>query len=177
MNKVRVNRRFIYGAAVAISFTPLFYGRVSAAGGLSVKECMELAVKNNLTVKLAAAESEEAKASVMKAAALLLPQIEANIDEGRTFRKSLASSGSDRFIGPFNVFDARVSLTYEIFNEGSDKKLKSEQANGQVSELREELAEEQVTGAAALAYVEVLRASAASTLLPRTNVWQPNYFL
>lgn len=131
--------------------------------GLTIEESMALAVKNNLSVKLAAAESEGAKAQAVDAAARLLPGIVASVSQTRTFRENMDAMGFSGygFLQPFNTFDARISLVQEVFNWTSLENANYGKSLSVSAGLRGELAREQVAAAAALSYVEVLRADAA----------------
>ena len=143
---------------------PLAAAQDSAPLTLTLARSMELAVQNNLSVKLARARTDEAGADVTKAAAGLLPHLTASAGESRTFRQNLDAMGFEGygFLGPFNTFDARIALVQEVFNWNTHSRLRSARHKERSAKLRLELAREQVCAAAALAYIEVLRAQAAT---------------
>ena len=64
----------------------LFSAPASAADGLDIPRSVELALKNNLYVKLAAASGEAQRAEALAAAARLLPQVEFSPLPISTFR-------------------------------------------------------------------------------------------
>ena len=138
------------------------------AGGLDLARCFDLALKNNLYVKLAAASGEAQKAEALSAAARLLPQVEFSVSQERTLKENLTAlgfgelpGGGAYLIGPFNTFDARLRLVATVLDLSARGLARSKGEEEKMSSLRLELAKEQVTAAAALAYLDVLRASAA----------------
>ncbi|MDD5208224.1 MAG: TolC family protein [Elusimicrobiales bacterium] len=139
-----------------------------AAGGLDIQRCFDLALKNNLYVKLAASSGEAQKAEALSAAARLLPQVEFSVSQERTLRENLTAmgfgslpGGGANLIGPFNTFDARLRLVASVLDLSARGLARSKSEEEKISFLRLELVKEQVTAAAALAYLDVLRASAA----------------
>ena len=146
----------------------LFCPRAHAVSGLDIPRSAELALKNNLYVKLAAASGEAQKAEALAAAASLLPQVEFSVSQERTLAENLASIGFGGFlgggpsvIGPFNTFDARLRLVASVLDLSSRGLARSKKEEEKISVLRLELVKEQVTAAAALAYLDVLRSAAA----------------
>ena len=104
----------------------LFCAPARAADGLDIPRSVDLALKNNLYVKLAAASSDAQRAETLAAAARLLPQVEFSVSQGRTFAENLAAVGFGGFlggaspvIGPFNTFDARLRLVASVLDFSS----------------------------------------------------------
>jgi outer membrane protein TolC len=64
-------------------------------------------------------------------------------------------------MGPFNTFDARLSLVQTVLDLSARNTARSRSEDERSAKLRVSLAAEQVSAAAALAYLEVLRSSAA----------------
>ncbi len=133
------------------------------ARSLTLAQSMDMSVQNNLTLKLAKAQTEAARARATQAAAGLLPHLMATLGETKTYRENLDALGfaGYGFIGPFDTFDARISLVQEIFNWTTYERLHSQKQKEQSALLRQDLASEQVCAAAALSYIEVLRADSA----------------
>ncbi|MBI3565539.1 MAG: TolC family protein, partial [Elusimicrobia bacterium] len=116
---------------------------------------------------LAAGErAEQARAQALQAAAGVLPSVTATISQSRTFKENLAAQGlsfpgfpSD--LGPFNTFDARARLTQKVFDWGRWRRAQSGAASARAAAAEETAARESVAAAAALSYLESLRAQRA----------------
>jgi len=82
----------------------------------------------------------------------MLPQITGSVGETRTFRENADALGfaGYGFLPAFDTFDARISLVQQIFNWNTYKNLSSQKQKEQSAVLREGLAAEQVSAAAAL---------------------------
>lgn len=146
----------------------LFCAPLCAADGLDIPRSVDLALKNNLYVKLAAADGEIRKAEALAAAARLLPQVEFSVSQERTFKENLtamgfghAPGGGTYLLGPFNTFDARLRLVLDALDLSSRNAARSRREERKTAVLRLELVKEQITAAAALAYLDVLRCAAA----------------
>ena len=154
---------------IKLLLPPLFFcGAAGAEETLDITRSVELALKNNLYVKLAAASDSVQKAAALAAAARLLPQVEFAVSQERTFAENLAAVGFGGFlaggspiIGPFNTFDARLRLVASVLDLSSRDLAKSRKEEERLASLRLELVKEQVSAAAALAYLDVLRCAAA----------------
>ena len=162
--------------AIRWSFGILFISSLGAAAPpapeppivLGLEECVTLAVRHNLTVLLAKATSQSSRGRVLESAAALLPQLNGQLSELRTFRADLPammgfkpSALIPELMGPWNDFEARVRLVQEIFDLPTILRLKSAGADDRATAMEESLAAEQVAAAAALAYVELYRARQA----------------
>jgi outer membrane protein TolC len=146
------------GAAVA--------ARAETATVVTVRDAIAAAVDNNLTSKLAIADDDVARAQVLQAASSLLPNLLGTASQSRIFRQNLAAEGISfggigPLIGPYNVFDARVRLTQTLFDWSALKRYQSAGAGRELADRNEAVAREQVASAAALAFVEALRAHKA----------------
>jgi len=132
---------------------------------LSIDGAIRRAVQTNLNTQLSKATSQEARGRAIQAAASLLPQVTGSVRQARVFKSNLAAQGfeSNSFlpnpvIAPYNTFDARFTMVQKILDMNSIWNAKAAAADVQVAQLTEDLAAEQVASAAALAYIEGLRA-------------------
>jgi outer membrane protein len=132
---------------------------------LSMEQAIEKTIETNLAAHLARASSVEARGKVVQAVSSLLPQLLGSVSQDRVFKTNLAVAGftsnpliPDPVIGPFNVFDARLRLTQKLLDANAVWLAKEASANARAARLGEDLAAEQVASAAALAYIEDLRA-------------------
>ena len=133
---------------------------------IGLRDCMALALRSNLAVRLAAAGTDSARGRALRSAAALLPSLTGSLGQTRTFREDLAAlgfkgQGFPELLGPFNTFDARVRLVAQVFDLPSTLRLKAAAADDRAAAMEERLAGEQVAAAAALAYVELFRARQA----------------
>src|SRR5579872_1278179 len=132
---------------------------------LSMDGAIRRAVQTNLNTRLSQADSQEARGRVIQAAASLLPQVTGSVYQARVFKSNLAAQGFEAssflpnpVIGPYNTFDARFTLVQKILDMNSIWNTKAASAQVHVAQFTEDLAAEQVASAAALAYIEDLRA-------------------
>lgn len=137
----------------------------AAAAPITMAEAVRSAVERNVSVKVARAADEEAKARELAAAAGLLPQVVGTMSQQRIFRENLASQGFASIglpvpllLGPFDSFDARFRLAMNVLDAPSWKRWSAARELGRAAAVEQDLASEQVAGAAALAYIEALRA-------------------
>jgi len=135
---------------------------------LSVQQSMEMAVNNNLAVRLAKAGSASSRGKTLQAASSLLPRLLGTMSQTRVFLENLAAQGFNLIplpisllLGPFNSFDARIQLVQEVFDRGATLRRSAASAAERSAALEEALAREQVAAAASLGYVELLRARKA----------------
>ncbi len=142
----------------------------SDAAPLRLDQAIRSAIRNNLSNKLASAASETARAEALQAAASLLPRINGTISQSRVFKTNLAALGFPSnnpsfpsLIGPYNVFDARISLVQSVLDFSAIYTARAGIAARRVAELQETLAREQVAAATAIAYFEAQRTARAVT--------------
>jgi outer membrane protein TolC len=140
----------------------------AAAQPLDFTRSVSLAVQNNLYMKLARASDEAGRAEALAAASSLLPLVDLSISQTRTFNENVTAlgfgylpGGGVYMTGPFSTFDARLRLVQTLLNFSAADNYRSKAEEKRAAELRVDLATEQVSAAAALAYLEVLRSSAA----------------
>ena len=133
---------------------------------LTFQECVALALRNNLAVRLAQAGTAGTRGRVLQSAAALLPRLTGALSLSRVFKEDLpalgfSGAGFPELLGPWNDFEARIRLVQEVFDLPSILRLKSSGADDRAAAMEERLASEQVAAAAALAYVELFRARQA----------------
>ncbi|MFH1263903.1 MAG: TolC family protein [Pseudomonadota bacterium] len=128
-------------------------------GELTMKRCMELAVANNVRMKLARTENDAARGRAMKEAADLLPQIVGTVSQSRIFRQNMRALGflNVGLIGPWNVFDGRITLTQRVLDLASWHRSRAAKTDRQIAESAEDLTAVQVAAAAALSFIEAYR--------------------
>ena len=132
---------------------------------LSIQQAISMAIQNNLTMKLAKAQTMESRSRVLQGASALLPQVIGTMSENRTYKLNLAAMGFTPgllpgipgSIGPYNVFDARLHLVDNVLDLSAVQSLRAARRQNQMAVLGEKLAAEQVAAAAALSYVDDLR--------------------
>jgi len=161
----KMRQRIVHAALVVM----LLAGTIRADTTLSIGQAIDLAIQNNLTHKLAKASTDQARGVAIQASAGLLPQLTGSISQTRIFKANLASEGFaaipipgfNPVIGPWNDFDARLSLVQTLFDANIFWKMRAGRAGQRIAELQEALAREQVATAAALAYLEAQRTQRA----------------
>jgi outer membrane protein TolC len=138
-----------------------------ARADLTLTQAIDLAIKNNVSVRLAQAKTAEARGQALRAASDLLPQVMGSASQSRVFKQNLEAMGFEpngafnTLIGPYNSFDARVSLVQKIFDLSASAKSSAGKIAARAAEREEALAKEQVASAAALAYLELIRSRRA----------------
>ncbi len=135
------------------------------AATLSMQGAIQHAIETHLTIRLARASTQEARGRTIQAAASLLPRITGQVSQSRIFKSNLATQGfqassflPNPLIGPYNNFDARVELVQNLLDVNAIWLTKEASAQTRAATLQESLAAEQVASAAALAYIEGVRA-------------------
>jgi outer membrane protein TolC len=130
-----------------------------------MEQAITKTIETNLAARLARAGGDEARGKVIQAVSSLLPQLLGTVSQDRVFKTNLSVAGftsnpliPDPVIGPFNVFDARVRLAQKLLDANAVWLAKEASANARAARLGEDLAAEQVASAAALAYIEDMRA-------------------
>jgi outer membrane protein len=148
-----------------------------AVSSLSLEDAIRLALENNLATLLAKERRIEARGLEKESRSGLLPNISGTAYQA-SVTENLAALGftggrfpgfTSSFIGPFNTFDARVRLEQTIFSLSAWRTFQAGRAGVRVVEMEEDLAREQVATAAALAYLESMRADSALAAA-QTNV-------
>ena len=163
MRSLRLIAPLLLSASFSLAAPPAGEAPLS----LSVQQSIELAVKNNVAARIAKANGAASRGRSLQAASTLLPRLLGSVSQTRVFRENLVALGLPPdgpfppLLGPFNVFDARIQLVQEVFDLSAALRLKAAGAEERSAALQERLADEQVAAAAALAYVELLRARKA----------------
>ena len=147
----------------------LLSGAVRAADAptpLGLREAISAAVGSRLDAIVAGEQSAQARARSLQAVSGLLPQLTASLSEERTFKINLAAEGLSfpgfpSMLGPYDTFDARARLTQKLFDWGAIRRAQSGAAAARAASDEEKAVREQVASAAALSYLEAVRAQRA----------------
>jgi outer membrane protein len=143
---------------------------------LSLTHAVELALKNNLQAVVAEEGVARAKGEKGITLSALLPNI-----SGAASQASVTSNlqalglpvellpGFPTFVGPFDVFDARFQMVQGVFNLASIRRYQAGVAGVALARSQQQLAAQQVTTAASVAYLAVLE-SEQSVEAARANV-------
>jgi len=138
----------------------------SAVSSLSLEQAISLAIDNNLATLLAKERQNEARGFQKETRSGLLPNISGTAYQA-SLTENLAALGftgakfpgiTSTFIGPFKNFDARARFQQTIFNLSVLRNYQAGRASVRAAQFEEAIAREQVATAAALAYLESLRA-------------------
>ncbi len=137
-----------------------------AVSSLSLEQAIALALDNNLATLLAKERQNEARGFQKEARSGLLPNISGTAYQA-SLTENLAALGftgakfpgfTSTFIGPFKNFDARARFQQTIFNLSVLRNYQAGRAGVRAAQFEEAIAREQVATAAALAYLETMRA-------------------
>ena len=79
---------------------------------------------------------------------------------GVSFESPIPGFTFPTFVGPFNIFDARASLTQSVFDFSTIRRYQASRAGVQASKADRDAADDQVAGQVAQAYIAILRAQA-----------------
>ncbi len=141
---------------------------------LSLKQAVEIALapEGNTRVKLAEEAIKQAETRVAQSRAALLPDFEGYIqDQSET--NNLKAFGFrfpeipipgftiPTFVGPFDVFDARVTVNQNVFDFSSIRRYQASKVGVEAVKADNEGTRDQVTDQVARAYLAGLRAAAA----------------
>ena len=126
MSLIRAVALALWAALAALAQNP-FYGSVpdaqyaGGAAALTLNESIRLALKNNLGTLLADENTRAARGQRVLALSQLLPYVDAHVMQSST-QANLAAYGFSSFpgisniVGPYSLFDARVSLSQSLLN-------------------------------------------------------------
>jgi outer membrane protein len=133
---------------------------------VSLRDAISASVGTRLDAVIAGEQTVQARARALQAVSALLPQITATLSETRTFKVNLAAEGLSfpgfpSMLGPYDTFDARARLTEKVFDWGVVRRAQSARAQARASADEAKAAREQVAAAAALAYLDAVRAQRA----------------
>lgn len=129
---------------------------------VGLRDAIAAAVGSRLYAVVAGERSAQARARALQSLSGLLPSLTASLSETRTFKINLAAeglrfSGFPSLLGPFDTFDARARLAWQVFDWGTIERSRSSREAALAAEAEEKGAREQVAAAAALAYIEAVR--------------------
>jgi outer membrane protein TolC len=159
-----MNSRRASAAAVLFLAAPALAAAAPTPVGL--RDAIAAAVGSRLDAVAAGELTVQARSRARQNASNLLPQLTATLSETRTFKENLAAQGLDfpgfpPMLGPFDSFDARAHLTQKLFDWGAWRRSQSGAAAARAAGEEEAAAREQVASAAALSYLEAVRAQRA----------------
>ena len=144
----------------------------SAQLELSLRRAVDLALAPDGDARVGIARElvEEAKARSGQARADLLPNLDGGISQSSQTRNlqafgiqiSVPVPGFEmpRFVGPFDVFDARLSATQTIFNMSAIRRYQAARVGVSVAAAGERLARQNTVASVAIAYYNAQRAQA-----------------
>ena len=140
---------------------------------LSLKQAVDMALApdGNTRVKLAEEAIQQAEARSAEARAALLPDIEGAVSEENQTRNLRAFGFTfpnapilgfiiPTFVGPFDVFDARASVTQSIFDFSSIRNYQAAKVTAEAIKADNQGTRDQVTDQVARAFLAGLRAQA-----------------
>lgn len=153
-------------------------GQAKQAGSrtlqLGLKQAVDLALgpEGNARVRIAEELIRQAESRALQSRAALLPNIDAYVQQ-QSLTRNLAAFGIrfqipipgfvfPRLVGPFNVFDARASISQSVFDLSSIRRFQASRAGVSQAEAEKENAEDQVRSLVARNYLVALRAQAAA---------------
>jgi outer membrane protein TolC len=154
----------------SVSSSP-FLGSVPAATAtpetirLTFGDAIERALERNLGLLLAEHETERAQGGRWLALSALLPDITGSLRESRQITNLAAfgfplPAGIPPVVGPFNVFDARISVEQPVLDLRATNQLKAERHTIAAADHSYRSARDLVVLATANAYLQALSASA-----------------
>jgi len=158
-----------YRAAIAVLGMMLVAGRSSAAEPkapetypLTFAQALALAQKQNIDSILSRERVQQAIERLHQGVSPLLPQISVGASQSRQTR-NLESLGitipfEGPVVGPFNAFDARVSVTQTIFDMTVIQRLRAAAAGREQSSAERRKTEQDVLALVANLYIEADRA-------------------
>jgi outer membrane protein len=165
------SRRLPASPAVTAQQVPGAAKTVPAVSSLSLRDAISLAIENNLSTLIATTREREARGFEKQSRAGLLPNISGTAYQA-SLTENLAALGfngtrfpgfTSTFIGPFKNFDARLRLQQSIFSLAAIRRYQAGRAEVRVATFEEQLAREQVATAAAISYLETMRADRSVT--------------
>jgi len=135
---------------------------------LSMLDAIHRAEEQNTESLLASEKTNEADAVRTQKAAGILPHLSGAASQAREtislaafgFKPGMLPGLNSMKLGPFNVFDARVSVMQNVFNLASIGDMQAGRAGARKAELEENLARERSGLEGGMAYVELMRVQA-----------------
>ncbi len=135
---------------------------------LSLRRAVEIATsaEGSARIQLATELTRQSQARATQARAALLPQIDGSVSR-ENMNRSLAAFGlklqspvAPSVIGPFNVFDARVTASQSIFDFSSIRRYQASRIATEATKSEGANTEDAVAAQVAKAYLAALRADA-----------------
>jgi len=140
---------------------------------LSLRRAVEIATspEGSNRLQIATELTEQAKARSTQARAAFLPALDASVTE-ENLNQNLAAFGLNlssipipgfqfpRVVGPFNLFDARISASQQVFDFSSIRRFQASRIATHAAQSDRDNAAEEVGAQVAKAYLGVLRAEA-----------------
>lgn len=139
---------------------------------LGLKQAVDLALgpEGNARVRIAEEMIRQAESRAAQSRAALLPNLDASVGQ-QSLTRNLAAFGIrfqlpipgfvfPRLVGPFNVFDARATISQTVFDLSSIRRFQASRAGVSQAEAEKEYAQDQVRRIVARAYLAAVRAQA-----------------
>lgn len=133
----------------------------SAELRLSLREAMQAAVDQNPTVQLFKERITQAQDQANTQLGALLPDISGRVSGARRRFFTSSFGGAAAVTAPRDFYEARASLTQNIFSLSLIQKWRAARANVEVAGLESETQNRDAMAETGLAYLETLRAEAA----------------
>jgi len=140
---------------------------------LSLRGAVQIALEPQGSVRVQMAEEmiRQAKARSGQARAALLPDVSTSISQqsqtrnlaamGIRFQSPFPGFSFPTFVGPFNTFDARASLTQSVFDFSAIRRYQASRVAVRQAQAEGDATRDLVAGQAARAYLTTTRAQAA----------------
>lgn len=134
---------------------------------LSLEEALHLAQKQQVQVLVAKERVQQSIKRIAQARSALLPQLQGTASQVRQTVNLEAIGifidvpGFSTFVGPFNTFDARISLTQTLFDATALKRLQAAKTDRHLSEAELAKAKEDAMALVADLYLDAQRAEEA----------------
>ncbi|MCB1214063.1 MAG: TolC family protein [Deltaproteobacteria bacterium] len=135
-----------------------------SATQLSFSKALSLAQSRPISAIIAEKRVIQSLERLNQAKSRFYPQLQASSYQFRRVVNlqssgiDLATPGFDPLVGPFNSFDARLSLTQSLFNAPALSRLKEARLNKQLSQAKQEQARLDATALVANLFIEAYRA-------------------
>jgi len=125
---------------------------------LSLSDVLKRAQENSLLIRVARRQVQEAAGRKQQADADLLPNVSLGGAQMKVFRENLDSLGfpGGGNLGPLKTFDARAQLVQRVFDLSALSRHQAGVVELKIANFENDLALQQVTLTAAMAYLEVL---------------------
>ena len=144
--------------AFAVSLTGLAHAETIL---LTLTDALKRAQQENVQVVVAKERVQQALARVGESSSVFLPQIAAGISQmrqTRDLRTAGISVAGDPLVGPFNTYDARISLTQNLFDLSVIERLKAARKAQDVSLAEYRKTQQDVLALAAILFINAQRA-------------------